>query len=259
MRTKLFAIALVLAVTLSITGTAFAGNDTPADSQGYFGVAPVWDPFEFDPAYTILGSVWDFEFWLCDPTSPAGTCVTVPNYPVNIWLYSPDTTGGWPLDMAQTAGTWFLPIGSSPFRRQSWPSYQGTNEFGYYYSEFMLPRDEAWYPCSFPCKWKCNFIDPVTGTYYDHSPYTLIYVYREPVGAIWDLLYPLYWPYADPLADTVHPLEAYATEGLLESFILDPGRADLLDWEFEVQGYFWSTRDLEVEWPLDYPALCPWQ
>ncbi len=22
---------------------------------------------------------------------------------------------------------------------------------------FMLPRDEVWFPCSFPLKWKCNY------------------------------------------------------------------------------------------------------
>jgi hypothetical protein len=267
---RLFTVFTVVFVMLLVASSAFAGAppQKPAgmESQGYTAYAPAWDPWEFDPAATILGSVWDFEFWLTDPYG-----FLAPYHPVDIYLWQPSTLSGWPLTGIGPTG-WYVPIGESELRRQSWPAYQGTDMFGYYYSEFMLPRDEAWYPCSFPCKWKCNFWDPIAGTEIYHSPMASVYVYRPGVGSNeWSYLYyPLYWPfkfdgwwwYGDPYdvtpstvdpQDTVAPLTAWAVEASYGSFI------ENAYWEFEVLGYFWSTRDLEMEWPLDWPYICTWQ
>ncbi|MBN1137396.1 MAG: hypothetical protein JXM73_12475 [Anaerolineae bacterium] len=247
---RLFTVFTVVFVMLMVASTAFAATPPQKPDglveQSWQAFAPAWDPWEFDPAYTILGSVWDFEFWLTDPGG-----FLAPFTPVDIWLWAPSTTGGWPLAMAQTAGTWFLPIGASEVRRQTWPTYQMTDSVGYYYSEFMLPRDEVWYPCSYPCKWKCNFWDPIQGIEIYHSPLVQVFVYRQPVGSFWYLLYPLYWPWAGDPMDTVAPLTAWA-------FLGNGVWVENAYWEFEIEGYYWTTRDLEVEWPADWPFICPW-
>lgn len=258
---RLFVIVAVLVVALMVASPAFAANPPQKPdgvaSQGYTAFAPAWDPFEFDPAYTILGTVWDFEFWMTDPDG-----FLAPNMPVDVYLWRPPTVdilgnAVWPLAMAQTAGTWFLPTVSSEVRRQSWPAFQGTNEVGYYYSEFMLPRDEVWYPCSYPCKWNCNFWDPIQNVAVYHSPALIVPIYRQPIDEFWYLFYPLYWPYDLMPEDTVHPLTAWA-------FIGDgpAGAGSWIEnayWEFEIGGYFWSTRDLKMEWPADWPFICEWQ
>jgi hypothetical protein len=73
----------------------------------------------------------------------------------------------------------------------------------------MLPRDEAWYPCSFPLKWKCP------GTYADEYRY-------------WD-------PVDNPTADVVHPvwLVVYADDWTYAESI-----------ELTITGLYWYFSDI---------------
>jgi hypothetical protein len=93
--------------------------------------------------------------------------------------------------------------------------------FGWYYAEFMMPRDEVWFPCGFPLKWQCNYvIDPWTVEY--HSPANMVY---EPG---------LFWPWlADPM-DTVSPLEVYLIDATGAGYIIP----------FEVTGMYWKWTDI---------------
>jgi hypothetical protein len=84
--------------------------------------------------------------------------------------------------------------------------------------------------------------------------------------------------------ETVHPVAALPTEGAFDSFLLwvdavdpdgIPGNGDewwdwdvdgdgtpgnyIMHWEYVVEGYFWKTTDLEMDWPADWPLICPWQ
>jgi hypothetical protein len=88
--------------------------------------------------------------------------------------------------------TWDNPDGP---RRQSWPKYQSTDSVGFYYAKFMLPRDEVWYPCSYPGKWDCNFYDPWTDTWEFHSPWLRADKYPASAPPFASELFPLYWPY----------------------------------------------------------------
>ncbi|HSJ54997.1 MAG TPA: hypothetical protein VLC52_14750 [Anaerolineae bacterium] len=136
----------------------------------------------------------------------------MPGEPVDAWLYQPSTLAGWPLaTQAAPAGSWWLPIGASEQRRWSYAETAGTpfavaDGFGIWSAILMLPRDEVWYPCSFPLKWKCNFqVEP--GVWELHSPMTVNYIFPL------EFAYLAYWPWmdifgaaADP-GDTVAPLE----------------------------------------------------
>jgi hypothetical protein len=89
----------------------------------------------------------------------------------------------------------------------------------------MLPRDEAWYPCSFPHKWKCNYVDDSAAVEW-HSPAS------QPFET------GLYWPWldVDPAAnpmDTVSPLEVWLVSETFARTIA-----------FEITGYYWKLSDL---------------
>jgi hypothetical protein len=179
----------------------------------------------------------------------------------------------------QTPDTWFKKEWENPdgARRQSWPTFQETDGWGFYYAKFMLPRDEVWYPCGYPCKWQCNYYNPWTNNYVWHSPYAMAMVYPPavPFTAEWyyPLFYPLYWPYLwdenygwvdsyDPgywdlvrPMDTVGPVTLWPVEATFDSLIefqFSP------PWgEYEILGYYWKTSDLGWQhWPDDWPYLC---
>jgi len=186
---------LALVMLLSVfAGSAFAGEPQRADQniQGQ------------------LGEVWGFYF--------GGY---VPGERVDAYMYRPSTLTGWPFVDPPIAGTWWWTGTDSEVRRQSWPTYQFADDFGYYFTMFMLPRDEVWYPCSFPLKWKCNYIiDPFTVEY--HSPAT------QPFEA------GLFWPWAGDPMDTVSPVEVWLY-GESGAWWIIP---------FEITGYYWKWSDI---------------
>lgn len=229
-------------------------------------------------------------------------------WPVDVYLWRPPTIlecedgeykywslvmnpqkvdSGWPAPYdfpSWFAGAWDNPDGP---RRQSWPAYQETDIFGFYYAKFMLPRDEVWFPCGYPCKWQCNGYNPWTDTYTWHSPWLTAYSYPPavPFTPEWyyPLMYPMYWPYkwdalygwvgdmfdaesspwwymstfTDP-QDTTHPLTIWLAEGVFDTYIDTWDAAGTPPWaEVEVTGYTWKTSDLKwAQWPDDWPYLC---
>lgn len=113
---------------------------------------------------------------------------------VDGFLYRPSTLAGWPLEFpwdlagGPNFGTAFAEYPASLLRRQTWPRDQFADPAGVYSGFFMMPRDEAWYPCSFPLKWKCG----------DHS--MVDQTQFEP---------PLVWPWLFNPQDVVHPVEIW--------------------------------------------------
>lgn len=157
-----------------------------------------------------LGEVWGFYFDFGEP-----------GLRVDAYLYRPSTLDGWPFAGGPGTGTWWWTGPDSEMRRQSWPKWQYTDEWGYYFAMFMLPRDEVWYPCSFPLKWKCNYVvDPWTIEY--HSPVNMVY---DPG---------LSWPWAGDPRDTVSPLEVYLISELGTGWIIP----------FEIMGMYWKWSDI---------------
>jgi hypothetical protein len=207
MRRVLFA-AIVLVLLFGSFSTAFAAEPQQIDD-------------------VTLGEVWWFYFNF--PTLAPGSRV-------DAYLYRPSTLFGWPTvdfwgnpwpTVGPAYGTWFKDEPMSQQRRMSYAEdWLYTDVWGWYYAEFMMPRDEVWFPCSFPFKWKCNYvIDPWTIEY--HSPVDLD---AEPG---------MYWPWldfsilADP-QDTVSPLEVLliGEDGFTYNI------------PFEVVGYYWKWTDI---------------
>jgi hypothetical protein len=154
----------------------------------------------------------------------------LPGIRVDAYLYRPSTLAGWPFAGGPVNGTYFMPIGDSEMRRQSYPAYQFTDQFGFYFAEFMLPRDEAWYPCSFPLKWKCNYQVAVGEIEY-HSPVEMVFECRE-IGPM--VLECLTWPWAGNPMDTVAPLELSVIDEFGFGYVAD----------MEVLGMFWKFSDI---------------
>jgi len=152
-----------------------------------------------------LGEVWGFYF--------GGY---LPFERVDAYMYRPDTTAGWPFVNAPVVGTWWKTDAESAVRRQSYPDYVYADASGYYFTMFMLPREETWFPCSFPLKWKCNY------TAQSHSPAT------QPFEA------GLVWPWAGNPMDTVSPVEVWLYGETGTAWII----------EFEVTGYYWKWSDI---------------
>jgi hypothetical protein len=200
MRKALFTmVALVMLLSL-FASSAFAGEPNRPDQL----------------IQAQLGEVWGFYFGGFDPGER-----------VDAYMYRPSTLTGWPFVDPPVVGTWWWTGAASAVRRQSWPLYAYADNFGFYFTMFMLPRDEVWYPCSFPLKWKCNYvIDPWTTEY--HSPAT------QPFEA------GLYWPWLDYSAaanpmDTVSPVEVQLV-GASGSHWHIP---------FEITGYYWKWMDID--------------
>jgi hypothetical protein len=201
MRRVLFT-AIALLILLGSFSTAFAAEPQRVE--------------EID--WAILGEVWWFYFDF-----------GIPDMRVDAYMYRPSTLAGWPFAGGPEYGTWWWTGPDSEMRRQSWPTYQYTDMWGWYYAEFMFPRDEVWFPCSFPYKWKCNYIlDPWAMEY--HSPAA------QPFECYWDgpWLICLDWPWLINPADTVSPMEVYLIDEYGGGYIIP----------FEILGYYWKFSDV---------------
>lgn len=230
MKRTLFLVVLVV-MLLGTVSTAFAQEPQRVDMQ---------------PPDVRLGDIGIFYFDF-----------DIPGIRVDAYLYRPATAVwdpselawlelGWPFEGGPTYGTWWwtpttLPanplavtFNDSDQRRQSWPTYQYTDLFGFYYAEFMFPRDEVWFPCSFPLKWKCNYVVDAFGTIEWHSPVDMVYECRalDPNFAVFECLQ---WPWAVDPQDTISPLEVYLVDEYGFGFIIP----------FEVTGMYWKFSDFE--------------
>jgi hypothetical protein len=177
--------------------------------------------------------------WYLGEIVPVAVQGFAPGERVDAYLFQPSTVGAtpavwddavWPLDLQMPPeGAWWLELPESQQRRWSFAETEGTpfavaDTFGIWGGEFMLPRDEAWYPCSFPLKWKCNFQLSPTEVQY-HSPWTVNYINLLPI-----------WPWAEDPADTVAPLvidvQNYGTPRLG------------FQYELVITGYDWKATDI---------------
>jgi len=216
MRKVLF-VTMALVLLLGTFATAFAQEEFPGVVLGDLAEIEVWglDAYEAVDVYLYRPPTiaWD----------PVGE-IWVPDYPF----------AGGPFN-----GTYFYPTFESEWRRQSYPAYTEADILGYYYAEFMLPRDEAWFPCSYPYKWNCNYAR--TGYVEFHSP-----VWQDDFedGLAWPYFDSIYydatgdflgaWLLANPM-DTVHP----------HVIVVDTASSGTVGFEFEVLGYYWKWSDLE--------------
>jgi hypothetical protein len=233
MRRVLF-VSIALVILLSSFSAAFAAEPEQVVPEAILGEvwwfwAGPWFPYERVDMYLYRPPtcVWDVILEMC---------VSPPTWPATGLLGNP--WGG------PYYGTWWWAGPDSEQRRQSWPTYQYADDFGWYYAEFMLPRDEVWFPCSYPYKWKCNYLlypgDPIFPPVVEwHSPANQnFFLMPWPWWASWmSPLDPNAWFVADPM-DTVSPLEAL--------MIGESGRA--ISFPFEVTGYYWIWTDLENGW-----------
>jgi hypothetical protein len=194
MRRILFtAVALVMLLSL-FASSAFAAEPNRADQL----------------IQAQLGEVWGFYF--------SGFA---PGERVDAYMYRPSTEAGWPFVDPPAVGTWWWTGPDSQVRRQSWPDYQYADDFGFYFTMFMLPRDEVWYPCSYPLKWKCNY-ETAPGVWEYHSPAT------QPFET------GLVWPWAGNPMDTVSPVEVWLLGESGTGWIIP----------FEITGYYWKWTDI---------------
>jgi hypothetical protein len=271
MRRKLFIVLSLVVLMSMVATTAFAAEPAATDQTIVF-YGGEW----------MLGEVVEDIFIAFDPV----TNEILPYHPVDVWLYRPDTVYGADLNLGfdpmfpanWNPADYIKPAWESALRRQSWPKYTESSFWGFYYFKFMLPRDEVWYPCSFPCKWQCNYYQPMLGWDF-HSPKMLWFSYAD----AWTLSHqPLFWPWdidwVDPFFpilgfinpygpppfyeyywyplgqvatpfDTVHPMQLWITDAA-------SGYAMYIA-EMQILGYRWRTSDLKVgEYGEDWPYLC---
>jgi hypothetical protein len=243
----------VLYITILLALLAIpAGNAFAQDGICPFGPEPnpdgVW----------ILGEIWWTPDWMGDPNFVDPDCWNWgAGDRVDTWMTRYSTEAGWPWAWGPVFGTWWWEGGASEQRRMSYEftgdDYKYANAFGGYYSQFMLPRDEVWFPCSYPYKWKCNY-QLALGVWEIHSPAVLVtdfcigaacmnpwpwFVYSE--GD--DMYYQLFNP------DTVSPVQID---------IFDPSESPQgYSFELEIAGYFWKLSDLEEPWYMIVADVVP--
>jgi hypothetical protein len=162
-----------------------------------------------------------------------------PGERADAWLTRPSTLGGWPLVNAPIGGpggAWWVTEGSSEMRRMSYAEDPNlvANDFGVWNAIFMLPRDEVWYPCSFPLKWKCNF-EIAPGVYEVHSPALVVYDASIPA-------YLQYWPWIDVYGAAGDPQDTISPMWLdvLNYGPISAGQG----FDLEIVGYEWKWSDI---------------
>jgi len=238
MRRVLYAVIL-LAMLVIPASSAFAQED---------GVCPFADP---NPdGWWLLGEVWWTPDWVADPGGWDPDCGNWDSYArVDTWMTRFSTLEGWPLSQAPIMGDWWWTGPASEQRRMSFEfagdDYKYANVWGGYYSQFMLPRDEVWFPCSYPYKWKCNYA-LAPGVYEVHSPAVTVTDFCLLPGCT----DPWPWFFADgtqaTMYDTISPVQI----DIFDASLLPVGYS----FELEIAGYFWKYSDLKEPW---YPIIMP--
>lgn len=192
----------------------------------------------------LLGELWWTPVEMSFP-APGGTFPVgwMPGERVDAWMWRPptvDIAGNpvWPLTQAPISGSWWMPTLSSEQRRMSYAEdWLIANDFGGYYAEFLLPRDEVWFPCGFPLKWQCNYIVPVAGgvVLEWHSPAIMAYecAFIDPFT-----LACLNWPWAVEPMDTISPV-------VIDVFNSESPFPYGYEFELEIAGMFWKFSDID--------------
>jgi hypothetical protein len=247
MRRVLFAVVMVAALLVPAS-SAFAQD----------GICP-YDGPQAD-GWWLLGEIWWTPDWLAAPTDPLlggdPDCWSwFPGERVDGYMTRLSTIGGWPLLQAPIMGDWWVTLPASEQRRMTY-EFEGdmwkyANDWGGYYAQFMLPRDEVWFPCSYPYKWKCNYQVNIN-TFEFHSPAAMAYECVLQGLALVCLDWP--WYFDDGV--TVTQAAPYDT---ISPVVIDIWNPDVpfpfgYEFELEIAGYFWKWTDLKDPW---YPVICP--
>jgi hypothetical protein len=144
---------------------------TPDDLFGM----PIWEPFERVDAFM---------------TRPAAS------YPDG-WPFEWGPVGFW-----EDVDPWWWSGPQSAQRRMSYAEdWFFASEWGGYYAEFLLPRDEVWYPCDWPLQWKCDY-EIAAGVWEVHSP-QLVIVEPDPADPWGGEIFFLNWPPFDTISPVV--------------------------------------------------------
>jgi hypothetical protein len=205
---------LILIAMLAVPGTALAEKPQVVE--------------QIQDGWWLLGEIW----WT--PDALATSALWGPFERVDAYMTRPSTMLGWPLTQAPIMGTWWLTMGPSEQRRMSYAEdYFYANWWGGYYAEFMLPRDEVWFPCDWPLQWQCNYlVDPFTIEY--HSPAAMAYEcqFIDPFNLIC-----LDWPWAVAPYDTISPV-------VIDIFNTEAPFPWGVQYELEIAGMFWKFSDI---------------
>lgn len=170
----------------------------------------------------ILGEIW----WT--PDNLYGADIWEPFERVDAYLTRPAAVypDGWPFAWGpegiwMDVEPWWWSGPQSQQRRMSYAEdWLYATEWGGYYAEFLLPRDEVWYPCSFPLKWKCD---------YEVAPN--VWVYHAPQVVVLEGLLPV----AFEPADTISPLVIDIMDAEMEWNV---------QYQLEIVGYTWYASDI---------------
>jgi hypothetical protein len=214
MRRVLYALIVVVMLVIP-AGSAFAA--APANVG-----QPIHD------GWWILGEIW----WT--PDFVASDPVWMPGERVDAYMTRPSTLLGWPLTQAPIMGTWWMTLPASEQRRMSYAEdWLYANVWGGYYAEFMLPRDEVWFPCSYPLKWKCNY-EVAPGVIEYHSPAVMAYecAWLNPYDFVC-----LDWPWPVAPYDTISPV-------VIDIFNSEAPYPWGYEFQLEIAGYFWKFSDI---------------
>jgi hypothetical protein len=206
---------------------------------------PVSTAFAAEPTYVeqipdgqwILGEIW----WT--PAYVASTPLWLPFERVDAYMTRVSTLAGWPFAWGPIGGpggaAWWIDDWSMQRRMSYAEDWWYANEWGGYYAEFMLPRDEVWFPCSYPLKWKCNF-ELAPGIWELHSPAFVDYegMWLDPFTYV-----ELYWPWIDwfgPVAEV---------QDVISPVVIDVANFEAAfpygyQYELEIAGYFWKFSDI---------------
>jgi hypothetical protein len=248
---RLLYVLIVVAMLVIPASTAFAKEPPQADqiSDGWWILGELWNTPDYgDPMFDVWAPFERVDAFLQRPSTcdiwneDLGIC----ECPAYDFVNDVCLVGFklWPLEsQAPINGTWWADLPASQERRMSYAEdYFFADIFGGYYAEFMLPRDEVWYPCSFPLKWKCNFITP-TGVEF-HSPAVMAYeCWMEGLNQVC-----LAWPWRVDSSvnvcgqlgmpcDTISPLNIniYNSENIFPYGF---------QYQLEIDGMFWKVTDI---------------
>jgi len=199
--------------------------------------------------------------WYLGELVPISVGGWLPGERVDAWLTRPATEDAlgntiWPLvtqapPVGPTGNLWWWTGGASEQRRWSFAETQGTpfetaDMFGVWAAILMLPRDEVWYPCSFPLKWKCNYYDALEGAYYLHSPQTLNFApsYCDEDG-LNCMPFPVafrYWPWMDIFGAAADPKDTVSPLWIdVQNYGVVPAG---VQFEVVITGYDWKWSDI---------------
>jgi hypothetical protein len=230
MRRFVFAVVLVAMLALPVSGV-FAAEPQVIE--------------QIPDGWWLLGEIWWTPDWVGDPGS-FGFLPWTPGERVDSFMTRPSTMLGWPLTQAPITGDWWWTGPASVQRRMSYEfsgdDYKFANEWGGYYAQWLLPRDEVWFPCDYPLQWRCN-TELAPGVWEYHSPAWMAYecIIEGPYLICLD------WPWVD--IDPVTGMNMAAPYDTISPVVVDIFNPDSpfpygYQFELEIAGYFWKFSDI---------------